>query len=144
MANLIGGTVNGNINPLLVPLANNGGPTLTHVPLAGSPAIDAGDTSIVFNSAEFDQRGAPFVRVGGGRIDIGAYEVQTAADSADFDSDGDIDGADFLAWQRGFGTASANPADGDANNDNNVDGADLSIWETQYGGSAPLAAVSSQ
>jgi len=28
---------------LLGPLQNNGGPTQTHAPLAGSPAIDAGN-----------------------------------------------------------------------------------------------------
>ena len=32
-----------NTDPLLGPLADNGGPTLTHALLAGSPAIDAGD-----------------------------------------------------------------------------------------------------
>jgi len=64
--------------------------------------------------------------------------------SSDFNNDGFVTGADFLAWQRGFGTPSASPADGDANGDNNVDAADLSIWETQFGGPAPLAAASSQ
>ena len=70
-------------NPQLGPLADNGGPTQTHALLVGSPAIDAGDPSVVFNPAMFDQRGAPFVRVfdgdgtGGARIDIGAYEWQT-------------------------------------------------------------------
>ncbi len=129
------------LDPLLGPLANNGGRTETHALLVGSPAIDAGDPSFA-SPPDFDQRGAPFVRVFGGRIDIGAFEVQPIADSADFDSDGDIDGADFLAWQRGLGTPSASPADGDANNDNSVDGADLSIWEAQFGGSAPVIALS--
>ena len=32
-----------NTDPLLGPLRDHGGPTLTHVPLRGSPAIDAGD-----------------------------------------------------------------------------------------------------
>jgi len=32
-----------NVNPLLVALANNGGPTRTHLPMTGSPAIDRGD-----------------------------------------------------------------------------------------------------
>jgi len=32
-----------NTDPLLGPLQDNGGPTLTHAPLPGSPAIDAGD-----------------------------------------------------------------------------------------------------
>jgi len=42
-------------DPLLGPLANNGGPTLTHLPLAGSPAIDAGDPAFVAPPAD-DQR----------------------------------------------------------------------------------------
>jgi len=73
----------------------------------------------------------------------------TIADSAptanaDFDGDSDVDGADFLAWQRGFGTAAPNatPADGDADGDLDVDGDDLTVWESQFGGPAPLAAVS--
>ncbi len=145
------GTGTGNIlnqPALLGPLANNGGPTLTHALLAGSPAIDAGDPAFdpnAFTPALVnDQRGTGFDREVGGRIDIGAYELQTAVNSADFDTDGDIDGFDFLTWQRGFGTPIATPADGDANNDNNVDAADLGIWESQFGGPAPLAAVSSQ
>ena len=45
-----GGLLNGpgdqiNTDPLLGPLRNHGGPTLTHVPIRGSPAIDAGDPS---------------------------------------------------------------------------------------------------
>ena len=35
-----------NANPLLGPLANNGGPTLTHLPQAGSPAIDSGSNGL--------------------------------------------------------------------------------------------------
>jgi len=129
---------------LLGPLADNGGPTETHALLPGSPAIDAANSILTT-----DQRGQsvpidlPGIvnAVGSNGSDIGAYEVQIAVDSADFDNDDDIDGADFLAWQRGFGTPNANKDDGDANNDNNVDAADLSIWETQFGGPAPLAAV---
>ena len=33
-------------DPLLGPLANNGGPTLTHLPQAGSPAIDSGSNGL--------------------------------------------------------------------------------------------------
>jgi hypothetical protein len=50
---------------------------MTHALVAGSPAINAGDPNFA-PPPEFDQRGAPFVRVYGGRIDIGAFEVQTA------------------------------------------------------------------
>jgi len=38
-----------NINPLLGPLANNGGPTQTHALLPGSPALDAGNPSTLPN-----------------------------------------------------------------------------------------------
>ncbi|MDZ4658814.1 MAG: pectinesterase family protein [Bythopirellula sp.] len=63
--------------------------------------------------------------------------------SADFDGDGDIDGRDFLVWQRGFGLdqQSDNSA-GDANFDGSVDADDLVVWQEQYGMAAPtLAAV---
>ena len=64
---------------------------------------------------------------------------------ADFDSDGDIDGLDFLAWQRGYGIQAPNAtkADGDADNDLDVDGADLGIWEGQYGTGGAVAAAAS-
>ena len=62
------------------------------------------------------------------------FEVNSV-NAADFDGDGDVDGADFLAWQRGYGIAAgtALPADGDANGDLNVDGLDLAIWRAQFG-----------
>ena len=64
--------------------------------------------------------------------------------SADFDSDTDVDGFDFLAWQLGFGTLAPNAtkSDGDADNDLDVDGDDLIVWEAQYGTTpAPLVAA---
>jgi hypothetical protein len=66
-----------NIEPMLGPLQDNGGPTLTHALLPNSPAIDAGDPS--FTPPPFyDQRGPRFDRVVNGRIDIGSFEVQTS------------------------------------------------------------------
>ena len=65
-----------NTNPLLGPLRNHGGPTLTHMPMRGSPAIDAGDPSFT-PPPDHDQRGACFYRVFGGRIDVGSVETQT-------------------------------------------------------------------
>lgn len=53
---------------------------------------------------------------------------------ADFNEDGDVDGADFLTWQRGVGAATAAPfSQGDANRDRAVDGADLAVWRSQFG-----------
>lgn len=66
-------------------------------------------------------------------------------DSADFDGDLDVDGSDFLAWQRGFGTnAGAMPSDGDANGDGAVNSADLAVWTTQYSTSGSLASIASE
>jgi hypothetical protein len=59
------------LDPGLGPLANNGGPTLTHAVLSGSPAYRAGGTAY---ATATDQRGLP--RVVGGFIDVGAYETQ--------------------------------------------------------------------
>lgn len=67
-----GFTNSGSLNstdPLLGPLAANGGPTLTLALLPGSPAVDAGDTSA---APAIDQRGYP--RPFGSAADIGAFE----------------------------------------------------------------------
>jgi hypothetical protein len=61
-------------------------------------------------------------------------------DNADFDGDGDVDGADFLTWQRGLG-GPGDRADGNANPsvDGVVDATDLAIWKAQFGPGAPAA-----
>jgi hypothetical protein len=64
-----------NIEPMLGPLQDNGGPTLTHALLPGSPAINAGDPNFT-PPPSYDQRGPGFDRVVNGRIDIGSFEVQ--------------------------------------------------------------------
>ena len=65
------------VDPMLGPLANNGGPTRRMELLLGSPAINAGPDPVPgFSGNEFDQRGAGFPRVTGGTVDIGAFEVQ--------------------------------------------------------------------
>ncbi len=64
-----------NVNPLLGPLRNNGGPTLTAALLPGSPAIDAGSSSIPgVTIPTTDERGAPRPTSGG--VDIGAFQDQ--------------------------------------------------------------------
>ncbi|MEH2065739.1 MAG: calcium-binding protein [Nostoc sp.] len=75
--------------PGLSPLQNNGGITLTHALLTGSPAINAGNNNLIpadtqdldgdGNTSEpipYDQRG--LARLVGGTVDIGAFEVQAA------------------------------------------------------------------
>ena len=72
----LNGTSSGNLlgfDPRLVPLADNGGPTMTHALYRDSPALNNGDR--LFSSPpHIDQRGQP--RVAQGKIDIGAFEVQ--------------------------------------------------------------------
>jgi hypothetical protein len=65
-------------NPMLGPLQNNGGPTLTHALLPGSLAIDKGNSTRMT-----DQRGAPrpvddpnSTNGSGNASDIGAFEFQ--------------------------------------------------------------------
>jgi hypothetical protein len=73
----------------------------------------------------------------GGFGNAGAYTVSwnelslitVAGVTGDFDDDGDVDGQDFLAWQRGLSPSSLSPID-------------LADWQGAYGG-GPLAAVSS-
>jgi fibronectin-binding autotransporter adhesin len=56
-----------------------------------------------------------------------------SAHPGDFDSDGDVDGADFVAWQTNFPTATgATRAQGDADGDGDVDGADFVVWQTNF------------
>jgi hypothetical protein len=64
--------------------------------------------------------------------------VPVTEPSADFDGDGDIDGRDFLIWQRGFGATNATPSQGDANADGNVDATDLTVWQDQYAAAPPV------
>jgi len=59
------------LDPGLLPLAHNGGPTMTHALPVGSPAVDAGNNVA---GVRYDQRGYKYPRDVNGRADIGAYE----------------------------------------------------------------------
>ncbi|MEX0682639.1 MAG: choice-of-anchor Q domain-containing protein [Dehalococcoidia bacterium] len=65
------------VDPMLGPLADNGGPTFTHALIQGSPAIDAGDDAVC---PVDDQRGEP--RPQGDGCDAGAFESPFAAPTA--------------------------------------------------------------
>lgn len=59
--------------PLLLPLAYNGGPTLTHALAPDSPAIDEGSNP---QQTPYDQRGPGHLREANAAADIGAFELQ--------------------------------------------------------------------
>lgn len=76
-------------------------------------------------------------------------DFEATYNGEEFVFDGDVDGRDFLIWQRNFGygrNASGTPRfatrrHGDANGDRVVDGADLLLWQSNYGydSQSPLA-----
>ncbi len=83
--NVVGGS------PRLAPLANNGGPTMTHALLPGSPAINNGNLAGV----AVDQRGV--TRPQGARPDSGAFESNLAGPTTPVSPvaasiQGDVDG----------------------------------------------------
>ena len=43
--------------------------------LPGSPAIDAGDNSLIPAGVTTDQRGTGYARIDNGTVDIGAFEL---------------------------------------------------------------------
>jgi hypothetical protein len=76
---------------------------------------------------EFYQFGDVELHGGGDIGSPGTFGAAAPAD-ADFDSNGIVDGLDFLWWQRGD-----SPEGGSA--------AELALWEAQYGGPPPIAAA---
>jgi len=67
-------------------------------------------------------------------IDQVSFVNLDLAFDADSDGDGQVDGHDFLNWQRGFGQSDGTSvAVGDFNYDGVVDGFDLEAWENQFG-----------
>lgn len=78
------------LDPMLGPLQNNGGPTATMELLPGSPAISAGDCE----DPSEDQRGE--LRPVGPACDSGAFEVQECTDPISITCPGDVTAAAFL------------------------------------------------
>lgn len=88
------------------------------------------------NSLTFEYR-----RASDGEVFEGYLEFVTTGPDADFDDSGQVDGLDFLTWQRNapITNGSALNSNGDADGDGNVTGTDLTIWESLYG--TPLSAI---
>jgi hypothetical protein len=115
----------GNLAVELSGYAPQGGETYTLL-TAGS----IGGTSFL-NPADFTL--APLASGLSWDLDIGATSVVlkvlgSVALPGDFDNDLDVDGADFLKWQRNFGTPG-------------YDAASLATWKANFGATAAAAAV---
>lgn len=145
-----GDEIIGSADPLLGPLADNGGPTWTHALLPGSHAIDTGDPSAVASSdgvPEFDQRGVGFDRVRDGNaaegiaIDKGAFEVQEfiagPALPGDYNLDEIVDAADYTLWRDTLGASVTQFAGADGDGDGQIDQDDYQVWVDNFGESLP-------
>lgn len=126
--NIVGGPIGGVLNANLGPLANNGGPTQTHLPAAGSLVINKGNPATMGGT---DQRGLP--RVFGARVDMGSVEVQPTAVPGDFNMDGLYNCFDInaLTTQIANGPFSAVY---DLNGDGSLTLADVNVWRANAGG----------
>jgi hypothetical protein len=91
------------VDPLVGPLADNGGPTLTRMPQPGSPAIDALSPPAACDGP--DQRGA--LRPQGVSCDIGAVEVGVLFPGETADSYEPADGG--LSLRERIAAADASP-----------------------------------
>jgi hypothetical protein len=121
----------------------------------GANALGAGSTNSYFAAIDTSSEGvfsasytldfsdedlSGALGLGSLTLNLSAIVGAAILETADFDGDGDVDGRDFLIWQRGYSlTETATRGDGDANGDGNVDEADLLVWQEQYG--QPLGTV---
>ena len=114
----------------------NGGTSTMTLSVTTGAEVPAGNLSFVFSC--FGNSGGANTHT---LFDNATLDAP-AIDNADFDGDDDVDGADFLIWQRGVGDGMTQP-EGDADFDEDVDGEDLGIWETQFGGGVQSIASAS-
>lgn len=84
---------------------------------------------ILLGGTQFQYVGARIAQ-GGVNFDDFQGNLAVPAVSADFDGDSDVDGADFLLWQRGLG---------DSDSDGQSDAVDLGVWKAEFG---PVVAAS--
>ena len=127
-------------------------------PFSGATTLEAGDShgfTAILNTTTAGEYAASYTlsfsdenlpgaaSLGSLTLHLSGQVIASATiDSGDFDDDNDVDGADFLHWQRGVGTPNAASDDGDANGDQVVDAADLAVWSGQFGENpSPLSAV---
>ena len=138
-------------DPLLGPLADNGGPTMTHALLPGSPAIDAGNNALAVDAAGSplltDQRDDGFARLTDGdnngtdTVDIGAFEFGSGVLLGDVNLDGVVN---FLDISPFIGVLSANAfqVEADINLDGDANFLDISPFIVVLSsGSSPQLAV---
>ena len=102
------------------------------VPVDGSGTYDVSFTSssyATFDTTVNSDRGE--------NVKVDYLVSSVIYDPADFDTDGDVDGADLAIWETNYGVNAL----ADANDDNRSDGLDLLIWQQNYTGSLLTSAT---
>lgn len=77
-------------------------------------------------------------------VDEARSIIDSVLTPGDFNGDGNVDGRDFLVWQRQVGQTGYYPLqqnDADTNADGIVDSADLALWQQYYGYVNPLSSL---
>jgi hypothetical protein len=129
--------------------ADNFNPALTSGDANGNNQLDVGETWVFAADRPVvaGQQTHSVTAFGFDAASQFVFDTDTAnylgalAPTADFDGSGLVDGADFLAWQRGFGlSGGATLADGDGTRDEAVDAADLALWIDELPGAEIVAA----
>ncbi|MBA4107302.1 MAG: hypothetical protein C0485_16270 [Pirellula sp.] len=114
-------------------------PNLGHALVHNAQAFQ-GTLQGTFSSVDYSQATLPAGR--GWNISYANNSVVLSvvstgpAFSADFNSDGKVDGADLTKWKQSFGGVGA-----DANGDGVSNGTDFLIWQRQFGSGVPASAA---
>jgi hypothetical protein len=124
--------------PGLPPSQGNG--VLSETNFNGSLSVGQGSTFPI--GSAFGVGGTPDLdftfHLASGEILRGTVEyVGTPGFPADFDDDGDVDGADLQDWRGAFGPGSGADADGDGDSD----GSDFLTWQRTVGSGPAVAAA---
>jgi hypothetical protein len=66
-------------------------------------------------------------------VEIDVFGEKVGGLPGDFDGDGDVDGADFVAWQTNYPLNNgATKQQGDSDDDGDVDGVDFAAWQNGF------------
>jgi hypothetical protein len=77
--------------------------------------------------------GTPFNSATGLQDLVFRFALTVSDTTGDFDANGNVDGSDFLLWQRSLGSASDAPINNNGDDLGGVTGGDLTRWKTKFG-----------
>ena len=130
------------IDPMLGPLADNGGPTLTHALLAGSPAIDAGDPAAVAGVEACRSSTSAAIHLLGSLARRSTLARSSCSRSrrtcsGDYNCNGTVDAADYAMWRNTLHSNVAPYSGADGSGNGVIDKADYGVWKAHFGEALP-------